>query len=122
MDLKFVGPGEFVGYGTHYQTTRRQRLAAVPVGYFHGFARNLSNLGHVLIGGRRCAAVGMVNMNMLMVDATDLPQVKLGDEVVLIGNQGDQEITVGTFGEMTRDLNYEVLVRLPAEIPRLVVA
>jgi len=121
MDLKSVAAGEFVGYGNSYQTTRRQRLAAVPVGYYHGFARSLSNLGHVLIRGRRCAAVGVVNMNMLMADVTDVPDVRLGDEVVLIGNQGDQEITVGAFGEMLQDLNYEVLVRLPAEIPRVVV-
>jgi alanine racemase len=121
MDVKTVKAGEFVGYGNQYLTSRRQKLAAVPVGYYHGFARNLSNLGHVLIGGQRCGAVGVVNMNMLMADVTDVPSVKIGDEVVLIGNQGQQEITVGAFGEMTQDLNYEVLVRLPAEIPRVVV-
>lgn len=122
MDVKSVPAGEFVGYGNHYQTTRRMRLASVPVGYYHGFARDLSNLGHVLIRGQRCPVVGVVNMNMLTVDITDNRLARIGDEVVLIGNQGDQEITVGAFGEMSQDLNYEVLVRLPAEIPRVVVA
>jgi alanine racemase len=121
MDVKSVPSGEFVGYGNHYQTTRRTRLAAVPVGYYHGFARDLSNLGHVLIRGQRCPVVGLVNMNMMTVDITDNRLARIGDEVVLIGNQGDQEITVGAFGEMSQDLNYEVLVRLPAEIPRIVV-
>jgi len=121
MDVKSVPAGEFVGYGNNYQTTRRTRLASVPVGYYHGFARDLSNLGHVLIRGARCPVVGVVNMNMLTVDITDNRLARIGDEVVLIGNQGDQEITVGAFGEMSHDLNYEVLVRLPAEIPRVVV-
>jgi len=122
MDLKSVPAGEYVGYGNLYLTTRRQRLAAVPTGYHHGFARTLSNLGHVLIRGHRCPVAGVVNMNMLTADVTDAPGVAIGDEVVLIGTQGRQEVTVGAFGEMARDLNYEVLVRLPAEIPRIVVA
>jgi alanine racemase len=75
----------------------------------------------VLIRGQRCPVVGVVNMNMMTVDITDNRLARIGDEVVLIGNQGDQEITVGAFGEMSQDLNYEVLVRLPAEIPRIVV-
>lgn len=122
MNLKTVPVGQFVGYGNSYQATRKLRLAAIPVGYYHGFARDQSNLGHVLISGSRCPVVGVVNMNMLTVDASDLPRVELGDEVVLIGRQGDQEITVGSFGERTNDLNYEVLVRLPTEVPRVVVA
>jgi alanine racemase len=122
MDVKSVAAGEFVGYGNHFQTTRRTRLASVPVGYYHGFARDLSNLGHVLIRGERCRVIGVVNMNMLMADITDNRLARIGDEVVLIGSQGEQEITVGTFGELSNDLNYEVLVRLPQEIPRVVAA
>jgi alanine racemase len=121
MNLKTVPSGEFVGYGNSYQATRRMRLAAVPVGYYHGFARDQSNLGHVLIRGQRCPVVGVVNMNMLTVDATDLATVKTGDEVVLIGRQGDMDVSVGAFGERTHDLNYEVLVRLPDDVPRVVV-
>ncbi|MBD3221505.1 alanine racemase, partial [bacterium] len=91
MNLKTVPEGEFVGYGNTFQATRRMRLAAVPVGYYHGFGRDQSNLGHVLIRGARCPVVGVVNMNMLTVDTTDLDQVRTGDEVVLIGRQGEQD-------------------------------
>lgn len=121
MDLKNVPPGEYVGYGNAYMSSRHQRVAAVPVGYYHGFARDLSNLGHVLIGGRRAPVAGVVNMNMMMVDVTDIPRVQRGDEVVIIGKQGRAHISVHSFSDMTRDLNYEVLVRLPADIPRVVV-
>lgn len=121
MTLKSVPAGKFVGYGSSYQAGRRMRLALVPAGYYHGVGRDQSNLGHVLIRGQRCRLVGVVNMNMLTADVTDAPEVRPGDEVVLIGNQGDHEITVGAFGERTNDLNYEVLVRLPDSIPRIVV-
>lgn len=121
MTIKEVKPGEFVGYGTSYQTSRKQILAAVPVGYFHGFARNLSNLGHVLIHGSRAQVAGLVNMNMMMVDVTDVAGVKKGDEVVIIGKQNKRQISVSSFSDLTRFLNYEVLVRIPSEIPRIVV-
>ncbi len=121
MGVKTIKPGEFIGYGTSCQTTRHQTVALIPVGYFHGFPRILSNLGHVLIHGRRASVVGMVNMNMMTVDVTDIPNVKRGDEVVLIGRQNKHQITVAAFSDLSRFLNYEVLVRLPAEIPRIVV-
>jgi alanine racemase len=81
----------------------------------------MSNLGHVLIRGRRAPVAGLVNMNMMQVDVTDIPGVEKGDQVVLIGKQRRAEITVGFFGDMTRDVTYEVLVRLPSEIPRVIV-
>ena len=97
------------------------RIATVPIGYTHGFARNLTNAGYVLIGGERARVVGLVNMNMITVEITDMPDAKKGDEVVIIGHQGDKDITVASFGEMSNNLNYEVLTRLPSSIPRKVV-
>lgn len=122
MSVKDVVPGEFVGYGRSYLTTRRQRIATIPVGYAQGFPRVLSNLGYVLVGGRRAPVVGVVNMHSTTVDVTGIPNVSIGDEVVIIGRQGRAEISVGWFGDMTRTLNYEVLVRIPRDIPREVVA
>ena len=121
MNIQTVKPGEWVGYGTSYQTTRLQKIAAVPVGYFHGFARSLSNLGHVLVHGRRALVVGVVEMNMMLIDVTDLPNVKKGDEVVMIGSQRKAQITVASFSDLSRFLNYEVLVSLADQIPRVVV-
>lgn len=121
INLKTVPAGRFVGYGNTYLTAKKTRIAAVPVGYHHGIERNQSNLGHVLIGGRRCPIAGLINMNMMSVDVTDLPSVNVGDEVVLIGRQGDDEITVGAFGNRINDLNYETLARLDRGLKRVVV-
>ncbi|MEZ5358726.1 MAG: alanine racemase [Candidatus Zixiibacteriota bacterium] len=122
MNLKKIKPGEFVGYGTSYQTMKKQTIASVPIGYFHGFGRNLSNLGRVLINGRRVNVIGNVNMNMLMVNVSELQNPRVGDEVVIIGKQQRSQITVSSFSDMSNLLNYEALVRLPAEIPRVVVS
>ncbi|MGD8441564.1 MAG: alanine racemase, partial [Holophagae bacterium] len=122
MSFKTVRAGEFVGYGMSHQSARRQRLAAVPVGYHHGFSRSLSNLGYVLVNGGRAPVRGLVNMNMMLVDVTDLDGVRRGSEVVIIGRQGAAEISVASFADMMNHLNYEVLVRIPSELPRVVVS
>ena len=121
MDVKQVKAGEFIGYGTSYLANYDMKVASIPVGYSHGFSRSLSNQGRVLIHGQRTSVVGTVNMNMTLVDITNLEGVKKGDEVVLIGYQGDLEISVSSFGEFSDQLNYELLTRLPANIPRVVI-
>lgn len=120
MSTKWVEAGDFIGYGNVYMTGRNMRIATVPIGYTHGFGRNLTNSGYVLIGGERAEVVGLVNMNMITVDITNIEGAAKGDEVVLIGKQLNDEITVASFGEMTNNLNYEVLARLPSSIPRRV--
>jgi alanine racemase len=122
MSVKSVGAGEFVGYGTSFLTTHPRRIAIVPVGYGDGFARSLSNRGRVLIHGRRCPVIGTVNMNMVTVDATGVTGLQPGDEVVLIGRQQRRDISVASFSDLAEDLNYEVLLRLPVSIPRMVTA
>lgn len=122
FNIKTVPAGKFVGYGNSYQTVQKTRIAAVPVGYHHGIERSQSNLGHVLVHGQRCPIVGIINMNMMSVDVTHLSEVKVGDEVLIIGRQNQDEITVGAFGSRTNDLNYETLARLHSKLKRVVVA
>ena len=121
MSTKQVPAGEFVGYGNTYLTGRDETIASVPIGYSHGFGRNLTNVGIVLVNGKRAPVAGLVNMNLLTIDVTDIPDVKKGDEVVIIGHQGDQEMTVSSFSEMRNNMNYEVLVQIPSRIPRSIV-
>lgn len=121
MSLKEVDRGEFVGYGTTFIAPHPMRIATIPVGYSHGYSRVLSNQGYVLIRGKRAHVTGLVNMNMMTVDVTSIPDVERNDEVVLIGKQRNQTITVSSFSEMTNQLNYELLARLPECIPREVV-
>ena len=121
MSIKEVQTGEFIGYGTSYFANSPTKIAIVPVGYGLGFDRDLSNQGKVLIGGQRVNVIGIVNMNALTVDISGLDDVKVNDEVVLIGNQGESEISVASFSDISKLVNYELLTRLPREIPRIIV-
>ncbi len=118
MSVKTVKRGEFVGYGTSFMADENMKIACVPVGYAHGYGRSLSNVGRVLIKGERCMVIGTVNMNMMVVDVSLLPDVKRGDEVVLIGYQGDKQLSVSSFSDYSNQLNYELLTRISSEIPR----
>ena len=120
MSTKRVPIGKFVGYGNAHLTTRATHIAVVPVGYAYGFPRNLSNAGRVLVRGRPAPVVGVVGMNLMSVDVTDISGVQPGDEVVLIGKQGRRTISVASFADMAPLLNYEALARLPWNIPRTV--
>jgi alanine racemase len=73
------------------------------------------------VNGKRAPVAGLVNMNLLTIDVTDIPNVEKGDEVVIIGHQGDEEMSVDSFSEMTNYLNYEVLVQIPSRLPRTVI-
>jgi alanine racemase len=121
MNVKTVKAGEFIGYGTTYLATKNMKIAIVPVGYSHGFSRSLSNQGRALLHGHRVGVIGYVNMNLITLDVTQLDNVQIGDEVVLIGKQGKRHISVSSFSELSTQLNYELLTRLPQDIPRIIV-
>lgn len=121
MSIKTVPANRFIGYGTSYLTNTETKIATVPVGYTHGFSRNLSNLGRVLIEGKRVPVIGVVNMNMMMVDVNGIEGVQKGSEVIIIGEKNGIDMTVASFSELTNMLNYETLARLPEKIPRFVV-
>jgi len=121
MDIKSVKTGEFIGYGTSYLANSDMKIAVIPVGYSNGFSRSLSNSGRVLIKGHRVSVIGIVNMNMITVDVSQVEGIENGDEVVLIGKQGELEIGVSSFSEISNQVNYEMLTRLPSNIPRIVV-
>lgn len=121
MNTKAVKMGDFIGYGSSYMAPRDMTIALVPIGYGHGYSRMLSNQGKVLISGIIVPVVGTVTMNSIAVDVTDLEKVQKGDEVIIIGSQGDKEISVASFGESSQQVNYELLTRLPQDIPRKVV-
>ncbi|MDX1629610.1 MAG: alanine racemase, partial [Fulvivirga sp.] len=118
MDVRSVKAGEFIGYGTAYQATHDMKVAVMPLGYSNGYPRALSNRGQVLIRGKKAPITGLINMNLFMVDVTHIPDVEVGEEVVLVGRQGKQLINIASFTNFTNLLNNEMLSRLPAAIPR----
>ncbi|MDD5014309.1 MAG: alanine racemase [Atribacterota bacterium] len=119
--LKELPVGRCISYGRTYTTTkRRTKIASLPVGYADGYSRLLSNQGEVLVRGRRFPVIGRVCMDQTMIDVTNLPQVEAGDEVVLWGRQGQEEITVEEVAEKIGTINYEI-VHLPDKkrVPKL---
>jgi len=121
LSVNNVPENEYVSYGKSFLTNRTSTIATVPVGYGYGFSRTLSNNGHILVGGKRAPVIGAVNMNMMVLDVTDAGDVKVGDEVVLVGRQEQQEISISSFSDMNNSMNYELLTRLPHHIPRSIV-
>jgi alanine racemase len=118
MDVREVEAGEYIGYGISFLTNSKTRIAVLPIGYSHGYARSLSNQGKVLIRNKRFDVIGTVNMNMTIVDVTDCEVIEKGDEVVIIGHQGNLEISVSSFSNFSDMVNYEMLTRLPSNITR----
>jgi len=117
--LKEVDKGTPIGYGRSYITSRKSKVATVPLGYADGFGRLLSNKAQVLIHGKRAPVIGRVCMDAFMVDVTEIPQAKAGDELVLIGKQGEEEITVDEFAAWNQSISYEVLTRMGKRLPKV---
>jgi alanine racemase len=117
--VRTVDAGTPIGYGGSYHAPKRTRIGVVPLGYADGIPRLLSNRGAFLVNGQRCPIVGRVCMNMTMVDLAAAPDAKPGGEVTLIGTQGEAAVTADEWGEWAETINYEVVSRLPAELPRV---
>ncbi|HVP06594.1 MAG TPA: alanine racemase [Candidatus Acidoferrum sp.] len=119
--IKEVPPDAFIGYGCTYRTTAKTKLAILPIGYYDGYDRALSNQAYVLIRGKRAPVRGRICMNLTMVDITDIPGVKLEDEVTLLGRDGREELTAEQLAQWAETINYEILSRLSPLIPRGIV-
>lgn len=118
--VKEIAKGSFIGYGCTYRTTTDSKIAVLPIGYSDGYDRKLSNNGHVLIGGQRAPIRGRICMNITLVDVTHIPDVKVEDEVVLIGKQGKEEISADHLAGLVGTINYEILSRINPNIPRII--
>lgn len=119
--IKSVPAKETIGYGRTYQTSRLTRLAVLPVGYADGYDRRLSNQSYVLIRGRRAPLRGRVCMNLIMVDITDIGDVQIGEEVVLLGRQGSETISAEDLAALIGTINYEVVTRINPHLPRIII-
>lgn len=117
IQIKKVSAGEKIGYGCTYKAKKEMVIGILPVGYYEGIDRGLSNCGEVLINGVRCPIVGRVAMNMTIIDLTGI-DAKSGDEVVVLGKQGDEEITADEIAQKISTINYEIVARLPEHLER----
>jgi alanine racemase len=110
--------GTGVSYGHEYRLPRDGRVATVPVGYGDGLPRSLGKRGHVLLGGRAVGFAGRICMDLVMVDVTDLPEVKEGDEVVIIGSQRGAAQSADDLGTAAGTINYEIVTQIRRRVPR----
>ena len=117
--LKTVPAGTSIGYNATYVTTAPRRIATVPVGYGDGYPRALSNYGRVLVHGQSVPIVGRVCMDQLMIDVTDVPEVKRGDTVTLMGREGQEMITAEEIGALSHSFHYEMVCNVGKRIPRV---
>jgi alanine racemase len=117
--LTALAPGDPVSYGRTWRAARPSFIGLVMCGYADGLPRSLSSRGSALVRGQRAPIVGRVCMDMCMVDVTDVPDVATGDEVVLIGCQGEEEISADDVAELAGTISYEILCGVTARVPRL---
>jgi alanine racemase len=118
--VKTLPPGSYVSYGNTYQTSGEETIAAIPVGYADGFRRAPTRWESVLVRGQRAPIVGRVCMDQTMITVSHIPNVRVGDEVVLIGRQGDDAITAEEVADWLGTINYEVVSEILARVPRVV--
>ena len=119
--LRTIEAGETAGYNATFVAKRRTRLALLPIGYADGVNRLLSNRGSVLVRGKRATIAGRVSMDQTILDVTGIDGVEIGDEAVLIGEQGDERITALEIADMIGTIPYEVLCAITARVPRIMV-
>ncbi len=117
--LKEVPPGTPISYGSTYVTVKNTLVASIPLGYGDGYSRLLSNKAHVLIRGKRFPIIGRVCMDQFLVDVTAMPEIEVGDEVVLFGKQEQEEIAVEEIARILGTINYEALCAVGKRVPRL---
>ncbi len=119
IQVQSVGSGFAVSYGSTYHTPRPTTLAVIPIGYADGFDRALSSLGHMLVKGIRAPIIGRVCMDLTMIDVGHIPGVAVEDEVVILGRQGDEEITADEIAARIGTINYEIVSSLTARVEKV---
>lgn len=116
---KEIGQDTEVSYGGTFRAEKKMRIATIPVGYGDGYPRGLSGKGYVLVKGRKAPVLGRICMDQFMIDISELPEVKEGDKVTLIGRDGKEEITMELLGKLSGRFNYELACDLGKRVPRV---
>lgn len=119
--LKWVPPGETVGYGCTFEASRKTLVATIPVGYEDGYMRALSNRGHAIIRGTHAMVIGRISMDLTLVDVTNVPGVQLDDEVLLMGHEAGLSVTAEDLAKTAGTLSYEVTCGIGERVPRIYV-
>lgn len=122
VHINEVKRASYIGYGCTYRAEKDMRIGVVPLGYYEGYGRELSNRSYVLVRGQRARLLGRVSMNMICIDLSLIDGLKIGDEVTLLGKNGEEVISADDLAEMANTINYEIVTRINADLPRQVIA
>ena len=118
VSIKRMSTGQPVGYGGTFVTRNTSRIAALPVGYADGYNRGLSNRGRVIVRGSYAPIAGVISMDLTLVDVTNIPDVEVGDEVLLIGSSGSARVTAPEIAQICGTIPYEILCGISKRVPR----
>ncbi|HAH31361.1 MAG TPA: alanine racemase [Elusimicrobia bacterium] len=118
--IKTVREGAYISYDKSFKAPGLMKIATLPIGYGDGYTRALSNKADILVGGRRCRVLGNITMDMLMIDVSQVKEAAVGDEAVLIGRQGKEEITARELAAKALTIPYEITTLLSSRVPRVV--
>ncbi|PIU01435.1 alanine racemase [bacterium (Candidatus Torokbacteria) CG09_land_8_20_14_0_10_42_11] len=118
-EIKNVSKGEQIGYDFTESVDQNSKIAILPVGYWHGYPRSLSSIGHVLVGGKRCKILGRISMDMTIINISDVPGAKVSDAVCLLGKSGQEEISADDLAYLADTINYEIVTRINPLIKKM---
>lgn len=119
MYIKEVEENQYIGYNKSYKTSRKTKIATIPVGYADGYSRGLSNKGKVIINGKFAPIIGNICMDQFMVDVTDIDDITLEDEVILLGSSGDIKFDADDMAKLLNTISYEILCLIGRRAPRI---
>ena len=122
VHIKTLPPGEYVSYGRKFETERESVIATLPVGYADGYTRLLYEKGKVILKGSFAPVIGRICMDQCMIDVTDIDGVKIGDEVILIGEDENNKFTADTIAELIGTINYEIVCMIGKRVPRVYIS
>lgn len=120
IQIKKLKQGSYIGYGLSYKVRRPSTIAVLPIGYWDGYDRSLSNLASVMINGKRCPVRGRVCMNLTMVDITGAGRIRVGDTATLIGYNAHTSVSADDLARWAGTINYEIVTRINPQIPRII--
>jgi alanine racemase len=119
--IKTLERGDSIGYGITYRTFNKTKIVVVPVGYYDGYDRKLSNISTIFVNNSKAPVRGRICMDMFMAEVTHIKNIKPGDKITLIGQVGEEKIDADYLGELAGTINYEILSRINPLIPRIIV-
>ena len=118
IHVKWLEPGTQVSYGGTFEAEKKMKVATIPIGYGDGYPRSLSNKGYVLIHGKKAPILGRICMDQMMVDVTDIADVKFGDLVTIVGENEGAFLPVEELSELSGRFNYEFICDINKRVPR----